>query len=139
MHPTTNFFPRYNIFLQLPLSLFIQNPHIKNAARAKVAIAESQVDLAKLSLRANVLRLYSEYKKTELILLIRKQTASDDESNYLLIEQKFKNGELLVDDYMKAQRGRNDLKIQLAIAENDFKKRSLTVEEIIGMRLEDVK
>src|SRR5258708_60474 len=105
------FYPRYNLFIQLPLALIVQNPHIKRSARAKVTIAESQVNLAKLALRARVLKLYSEYKKVELVLLIRKQTASDDESNYLLVEQKFKNGELLVDEYMRAQRGRNDLKI----------------------------
>jgi outer membrane protein TolC len=125
--------------VQLPLSLIAQNPHIKRAARARVSVAQNHVNLTKLSLRATVLKLYSEYKKTELVLLVRKQSSSDDESNYLLVEQKFKNGELMVDDYMRAQRGRNDLKIQLAIADNDFKKAKLDVEEIIGMRLEDVR
>ena len=40
---------------------------------------------------------------------------------------------------MKAQHGRNDTKIQLAMAENDFRKAKLDIEEIIGMRLEDVR
>ncbi len=137
--PANQFYPRYNFFVQLPLSLIAQNPHIKKAARARVSVAQNNVNLTKLSLRATVLKLYSEYKKAELVLLVRKQSSSDDESNYLLVEQKFKNGELMVDDYMRAQRGRNDLKIQLAIADNDFKKAKLDVEEIIGMRLEDVR
>ena len=40
--------------------------------------------------------MYSDYKKYELISLLKKQSASDDDSNYLLIEQKFKNGEIMV-------------------------------------------
>ena len=137
---TGNFFyPRYNFYLQLPLSLLFQNPHLKNVAKSKISAAEDQVNLMKLELRSRVLKFYSEYKKSELVWLLKKQSVSDDESTYLLVEQKFKNGEVMVDEYMKAQRGRNDLKVQLAIAENDLKKAKLDVEEVIGMRLEDVK
>jgi len=141
-HPETTgnqFYPRYNFFVQLPLGLLVQNPHIKGVGKAKITAAEEQVKLLKLELRSRVLKLYSEYKMAETVKRIRSQSVSDDESNYLLVEQRFKNGEVMVDEYLKAQRARNDLQIQFAIAENDYKQAKLGVEEVIGMRLEDVK
>lgn len=133
------FFPRYNFYLQLPLSLFFQNPHQKKAARYKISNAEDRLNYLKLELRTKVLKLYSEFKKAEVIWLIRQETMSDDESGYMLVEQKFKNGDATLDEYMRAQKLKNDMKIQLAIAENDYKKAKLDIEEIIGVKLEDVK
>lgn len=133
------FFPRYNFYVQLPLSLIAQTPHAKKAARHKVAIAEDEVKLLKLELRAKVLKLYSDYKAYELVLNIRKQTMADGESNYLLVEQKFKNGDASVEEYLKMQNNRNEWKIQVAVAENLFVKSKLDLEEIIGMKIEDVR
>lgn len=133
------FFPRYNFFLRLPLSLLVENPHQKNAARAKVRISEDRQNLLKLEIRNTVLKLYSEYKKTELIRNIRKESMADEESNYLLVEQRFKSGDAIIEEYIRAQRSRNDLKIQLALAENDFLKAKLDLEEVIGIKIEDVK
>lgn len=133
------FFPRYNFFIQLPLSLLVENPHEKRAAISRVRVSEQKVNLLKLELRTRVLKLYSEYKKMELIWIIKKQSMADEESNYLLIEQKFKNGDTSVEEYMRAQRGRNDIKIQLAIAENDFQKARLDLEEVIGIPIQDAK
>lgn len=132
------FFPRYNVFLRIPLSYLVTTPHQKYAARARVRMSEEKVNLLKLEMRKTVLKLYNEYKKAELIRSIRKETMADEESNYLLVEQKFKNGDALIEDYIKAQRSRNDLKIQLAYAENEFQSAKLDLEEVIGMKIEDV-
>jgi outer membrane protein TolC len=133
------FFPRYNVYVQLPLSLIVQAPHQKRAARYRISAAEEKVNLLKLEIRSRVLKLYSEYKKAEIIWLIRKQSMADDDSNFLLIEQKFKNGDATIDEYIRAQRTKNDMRIQLAITENEFKKAKFDIEEVIGVKLEDVK
>lgn len=133
------FFPRYNFFVQLPLSLIVEKPHQKKAARSRLRASQHRVNLLKLELRSRVLKLYSEYKKSEVIWTIRRQTTADEESNYLLVEQKFKSGDAPVEEYIQAQRGLNDSKIQLAIAENDYKKAKIDLEEVIGIPLEEVK
>jgi outer membrane protein TolC len=132
------FFPRYNFYLNFPLSSLVESPHKKRAARSKVRISENHVNMLKLEMRLTVLKLYSEYKTAELILRIKQQSIADEESNYLLIEQKYKNGDADVENYIMAQRSRNDVKIQLVEAENDFQISKLNLEQIIGMRLEDV-
>lgn len=133
------FFPRYNVYLRLPFSLLVENPHQKNAFRSRIKVAESKVNLMKLEIRNTVLKLYSEYKKAEAILIIKRQSVADEESNYLLVEEKFKNGDASVEEYIQAQRIRNDMKIQLVVAENDFRQAKLDVEQVIGVELDDVK
>lgn len=133
------FFPRYNVYGRLPLSMVFHDPHKKKAAASRVKITEHRVNALKLEIRAMVLKLYQDVKLSESVWLIRQQTMADEESNFLLVEQKFKNGEALVEEYMRAQRSRNDIKIQVAIAESDYIKAKLELEKIIGLRLEDVK
>jgi outer membrane protein TolC len=137
--PANQFYPRYNVFIQLPLSLLVQNPHLKKAGRFKVAAAEDRVRQLKLELRSRVLKLYSEYKMTETIANIRKQSKDDEESIYRDMERRFSRGEAQIDEYLRAQRNRNDLKIQMAVAENQFQKAKLDLEAVIGIKLEDVR
>jgi outer membrane protein TolC len=133
------FFPRYNFYLQLPLSTVLQLPHTKKAAVSKTRQAEERVNMAKLDIRNRVLKLYSDYKTAETIVNLRKQTVDDEDSNYLLIEQRFKNGEASVEDYLAAQRNRNELRVELAQAQNGFQKAKLDLEAVIGVKLEDVR
>ncbi|HZY81974.1 MAG TPA: TolC family protein [Cyclobacteriaceae bacterium] len=133
------FFPRYNITLRLPLSLLVETPKKRNIANSKTAMAQESINLEKLEIRNTVLSLYSEFKKMELIWIIRKQTMEDEESAYTTLEQRFKDGDANIEEFLKAQRARNDLKIALAIAETDYVKAKLNLEQVIGVKLEDVK
>lgn len=133
------FFPRYNVTLRLPLSLLVETPKRRNIANSRAAIAQETINQSKIEMRTQVLSLYSEFKKMELIWIIRKQTMEDEESNYTTLEQRFKDGDANIEEFLKAQRARNDLKIALAIAETDYVKAKLNLEQIIGVKLEDVK
>ena len=133
------FFPRYNFFVQLPLATVLQMPHTKKAAVSRTRQAEERVNLLKLDLRSRVLKMYSDYKTAETIVNLRKQTVDDDDSNYLLIEQRFKNGEASVEDYLTAQRNRNELRVEMAQAQNTLQKAKLDLEALIGVKLEDVR
>lgn len=133
------FFPRYNITLRLPLSLLVETPKKRNIANSRTAIAQETINLEKLEIRNTVLSLYSEFKKMELIWIIRKQTMEDEESAYTTLEQRFKDGDANIEEFLKAQRARNDLKIALAISETDYVKAKLNLEQVIGVKIEDVK
>ena len=133
------FFPRYNVFVQLPLSTFVTLPHNRNAAVSRLRQSEEKVNQFKLELRARVLKLYADYKTAETIAKLRRQTMDDEESTYLLIEQRFKNGEAAIEDYLGAQRNRNELRVQQVLAENELTKAKLDIEAVIGVKLEDVR
>lgn len=134
-----NFYPGYNVFVTLPLSTFFELPHTRKAAVERYEASQDRVNQLKLNLRAEVLKLYNEFKKDETIWNIKRDALADEESNYLLLEEKFKNGNATVEEYLMAQKSRNDQRIQVIEAETEYLKTKLDLEAIIGVRLEEVK
>lgn len=134
-----NFYPGYNVFVTLPLSTFFERPHNRRAAVERYEASQDRVNQLKLHLRAEVLKLYNEFKKDETIWGIRRDALADEESNYLLVEEKFKNGTATVEEYLLAQKSRNDHRIQVIEAETEYVKTKLDLEALIGVKLEEVK
>jgi outer membrane protein TolC len=134
-----NFYPGYNFFVTLPLATFFELPHTKKAAVEKYESSLDRVNQLKLGLRAEVLKLYNEFKKDESIWNIKRDALADEESNYLLLEEKFKNGNATVEEYLRAQKSRNDQRIQVIEAETEYLKTKLDLEAVIGVRIEEVK
>ncbi len=133
------FFPRYNFYVNLPLSLLVQTPHMRKAAQARTASAEHSVNLLKLEIRNTVLKLYKDYKLAEKIYQIRQEDFSDEESNYRIMEQKFGSQEIAMEDVLKAHRTLSEVKILRETAETNMQKAKLDLEQVIGVRLEDVR
>jgi len=133
------FFPRYNFYINLPLSLIAQTPHLRKAAQARTSSAEAEVNLLKLEIRNKVLKLYKDYKLAEKIYQIRQEDFADEESNFKLTEEKFKTQQIAMEDYLKAHRVLSEVKIQREISDNNLQKAKLDVEQLIGVRLEDVR
>lgn len=133
------FFPRYNFYVQLPLGLLTQTPHLRKAAQARTSSAEAEVNLLKLEIRNRVLKLYKDYKLAEKIFQIRQEDFADEESNFKLTEEKFKTQQIAMEDYLKAHRVLSEVKIQREVSENNLQKAKLDVEQMIGVRLEDVR
>lgn len=134
-----NFYPGYNVFVTLPLSTFFERPHTRRAAVERYEASQDRVNQLKLNLRAEVLKQYNEFKKDETIWGIRRDALADEESNYLLVEEKFKNGTATVEEYLLAQKSRNDHRIQVVEAETEYLKTKLDLEALIGVKLEEVK
>lgn len=133
------FFPRYNFYLNLPLSLIAQTPHLRKAAQARTASAEQEVNLLKLEIRNKVLKLYKDYKLAEKIYQIRQEDFADEESNFKLTEEKFKSQQVAMEDYLRAHRVLSEVKIAREVAETNLQKAKLDVEQIIGVKLDDVR
>ena len=133
------FFPRYNFYVNLPLGLLVQTPHMRKAAQARTASAEHEVNLLKLEIRNRVLKLYKDYKLAEKIYQIRQEDFSDEESNYRIMEQKFGSQEVAMEDVLRAHRSLSEIKILRETSETNMQKAKLDLEQVIGVRLEDVR
>jgi outer membrane protein TolC len=134
-----NFYPAYNVFFTLPLSTFFEGPHLKKAAQQRLEASEERVNQLKLNLRAEVLKRYNEYKMNETIRNIRKEALDNEESNFLVVEEKFKNGTTTVESYQQVLKFRNEMRIQSAEAETALIQSKLDLEALIGIKLEEVK
>jgi outer membrane protein TolC len=134
-----NFYPAYNVFFTLPLSTFFEGPHVKKAAQSRLDASEERVNQLKLNLRAEVLKRYNDYKMNEEIRNILKEALADEESNYLVLEEKFKDGTATVEAYQQSLKSRNELRIKVVEAETLLVKSKIDLEALIGIKLEEVK
>jgi outer membrane protein TolC len=132
------FLPRYNFGLIVPLGIFVKNPNETKQNKQKLLIAHEEINAQKLEVRRVVLKAYNDYLLTEKVFKILSQQFSDTESNLKLIEQRFKRGETNFEVYTSSQAELNRASIAMLQADRDFKNAKLDLEQLIGVKLEDV-
>lgn len=133
------FFPRYNISVRLPFSTFVNLPANKKIAREQTLIAEDKINAYKLELRATVLRLYANYQTQETIVKIRRQGAEEEQNIFNAIEERFKKGTVTLQDYLASQNSNNNSKILAAQAENQFQQAKIDLEEVLGIKMDEIR
>jgi outer membrane protein TolC len=139
---TTNsqpiFFPRYNFGATISLGNLFVDPIRAKRAKEETAIAIQNINSRKLSVRAEVLRKYQVYLTSKELLKVQTDALEDASATFSLIEQKFKNGEATIVDFNAALENLNARKIQKITADGDFFIAKIGVEELIGVKLEEV-
>jgi len=134
----SDFFPRYNFGARIPLGIFVEIPSQTRQSRQRVLMSQDELNAQMLETRRTVVKTYNDYILAENIYKVQFQQYSDAESAMKLIEQKFKNGELTFEAYTNSQTNFNRMAIQFMQAERDYKNTKLDLEQLIGIRLEDV-
>jgi outer membrane protein TolC len=66
-----SFFPRYNVYVRVPFSLFIETPRKKKVALAKISLADEKVKLTRIELKGKIQKLYSDYLRNRDTWIIR--------------------------------------------------------------------
>jgi outer membrane protein TolC len=132
------FYPRYNIGARIPLGMFVSLPNQVKQDRQQLQITNQEINVQKLKIRNVVLKSYNDYVLAEKIYKLQFQQYNDSESNMKLTEQRFKNGEMTFDAYTNSQAVFNRIAIQLLQAETEFKNKKLDLEQLVGVKLEDV-
>ncbi len=136
--PLPNFFPKYNFAATLNLGNIFSDPIKVKRAKEETAIALQNVNSRKITMRAEVLRRYQNYLTSKELLKVQTDAFEDASASFSLAEQKFKNGETKIVDFNSALENFNGRKSQKLIAERDFNISKIDIEELIGVRLEDV-
>ena len=133
------FYPKYNISAELSLGTFFRIPYNIKQNKERLMIAQTQVNSKKLMVRNQVLKSYNEYLMREKMYKIQSQLALDNETSHKLVEQKFKNGEITFETYSQSLSAFSATTLAQLEAERDFKNAKLDIEQLIGMKLEDVR
>lgn len=133
------FFPKYNISASVSLGMFFTVPYNIRQNKERLMIAQTQVNSKKLMVRNQVLKAYNEYLMREKIFKIQSQLALDNETSHKLVEQRFKNGEITFQDYSTSITTYSTVTLAQIQAEKDFRNAKLDLEQLIGMKLEDVR
>lgn len=133
------FYPRYNISARFSLGQFLSIPATNRINRERVVIAQSNVNAQKLVVRNTVLKAYNEYQLREKIYKVQSQLLLDNETAHKLIEQRFKNGETNFETYSVSLTNYSNMTVGQLEAERNYRNAKLDLEQLIGMRLEDVR
>jgi outer membrane protein TolC len=132
-------YPRYNFGATVSLGQFISIPATTKMNRERAKIAEANVNSQKLIVRNTVLKAYNEYVLREKIYKVQSQLLMDNETSHKLIEQRFKNGETNFETYSLSLNNYSNVTVGHLESERDYKNAKLDLEQLIGMRLEDVR
>jgi outer membrane protein TolC len=132
------FYPRYNFGATISLGNLFSDPIKAKRAKEETEIAKQNVNSQKLKLRAEVLRRYQIYLTTSELLKIQTDALEDALASFSLVEQKFKNGSATIAEFNNMLENLNTRKIQKLTSERDFNISKIDIEELIGIKLEDV-
>ena len=134
----SQFFPRYNFSLAFPLGDLFMNPLENKQRQILVEVSENELNAAKLLVRRNVLLAYNDFLLQEEIYKIQRLAMDNAETNHAIIEEAFEQGEETYDGYTASFNNLNQKKITILLAERDYKNAKLTLEEMIGVPLENI-
>ena len=132
------FFPTYNLNASFNLGAILKTPLQVKTAKEKVRIAEYLLDQEKLQVRGEVLRRYRDYQYSIELLKLRTQAVEDIYVNYVAIKESFERGTASFRTYMEASQSYNKSLEEKLAAETEVAKNRITLEEIIGVKLEDI-
>lgn len=133
------FYPRYNISASISLGQFLNIPYTTKMNKEKLMQAQANVNVQKLAVRNQVMKAYNEYVLREKIYKVQSQLLIDNETSHKMIEQRFKNGETTFETYSISLTNHSTMTLNQLEAERNFKNAKLDLEQLIGMRLEDVR
>lgn len=132
------FYPKYNMYAQVRLNYFVGIPLEVRKKKQNTQIARSNINLQKLTLRAEVLRRYETYYMNRELLKVQTQIVEDLRATVSLAEQQFKNGEITLEAYNQELDRYNNERVNQIKTQGDFNISKIELEEIIGVKLEDV-
>jgi len=133
------FFPQYNVGVRFNLGTIAELPKNVKNANENIKISKEQLNLQKVSIRSEVLKRYQTFIINEQIYQIELEALEDAQSKFTLIEQRFINGESTIEDYIQSTDYYNRAKTKKLTAEVNYLNSKIDLEEIIGVRLEDIR
>lgn len=140
--PTTGgyypYYPFYNIGVSIPIGGIISKPFSVKAAREGVAIAQAQRSSAYRQIRAAVLSAYNDYLSDQELLTIQSQLTESSYNDYLQAKEKFRNGQISIDEYNKGIQNYHDQLAKRISAQHNLNQDKIQLEQLIGQPLDNI-
>jgi outer membrane protein TolC len=134
----SGFYPKYNIYGKLSLDQIFISPAKRRESNYRIRMAEEAVNAQKLELRNQVLNAYQDYVKFAALYKIQTNITDEANTEFLRVEQKFKDGTSTFEEYNKANKIFTEHKRDKILAENAYLKSKYDLEALIGMKMEDI-
>ena len=137
--PNSNFFPKYNLGISLPFSIFGKNSNLKKAANEQVNVNKALNEEERRRLIKEVLSRYETYKEKKDILELQKRITSDLEGAYKKVKQDYVDGVITdLDEVNKQFHAYIQQQIQERASKREYNVAVVDMEEIIGVPFSSV-
>jgi len=132
------FFPWYNVGVSLSPSKFFTIPAKVHIAEYEYEKSTQALNAQKLRLRAETLTRYEIYKHNLETVKMVSENFEIANSTFILIREKFNKGEATLADFNAANSARIGSLTGKLGAEMQFNLAKISLEELVGMKLEEV-
>ncbi len=133
-----NFYPFYNVGVNIPIGGIFTQPAKVKAARESVAIAQANRNETFRQVKSAVLSAYENYLSGRELLTIQNQIAESTYNEFLQAKQKFRNGEISIVEYNAASEAyHKQLKDKIG-AQHALNLTKIRLEALIGVPLSSV-
>jgi outer membrane protein TolC len=132
------FFPRYNFSISVSPGMLISMPAETRKAKETLKIAQHNVNEQKLMMRNMVLQLYQDYLMTKELLDLETRALETVTTEFELQEERFRQGKIMLEEYTGSANTYLGQQRQRLQAESAFIKSKYSLEELIGLPLEEV-
>jgi len=131
-----NLYPRYNFGIVFPLGIFVNLPKQTKAAYYQYQAKEEDANTETKEMRKQVLSLYHDYVMNLKLKDIQTKIVNDYELMNSKYEDKFKSGQLSLEDFTNANMQYYNAITRQAGIERDLGVTKAGLEALIGMNLD---
>ena len=136
-NPQAAFYPKYNISLSVPLDLFTTKSNDVKIARENYLIAEANRNDRYRQIRAEVLTKYEDYIMHKEKLESQIRITQDEYTMFMSKERDFKDGIINLDDYTRASKAYEDMKLRRSEYQRNLNVARYELERMIGVSLDE--
>jgi outer membrane protein TolC len=132
-----NFYPRYNLSVNIPLDLFTTKSNDVKIARENYLIAEATRNEKFREIRAQVLTLYEDYVMYKQKLESQIRITQDETIVYNTKERDFQDGIINQEEFTKYSKALEESKLLKGEYQRNLNVAKIAIEQMIGMSLEE--
>ena len=131
--------PEFGIGISVNLGSIFNTPSKVRQAEQQVEIAKNSIVSKRNYLEAEVRRRYARYLQNLDMYRIHSNSVDEAELMYKMIKHRFERGEIGLEDFTKFNGLLNDARENMSKSRGDLFWAKSSLEELIGIKLEEVK
>lgn len=137
MYATQNSQLNYGIgaFLKIPIYDILNRKHQVDLAKSELEQAESMADAQRAELRQLVIKQYNEVLLKQKLLQIQSKKLSNAKINMDMVETRFRNGQIPVDEYVRILDIATGTEANYESAKSEYTVSFMILEEIVGFKI----
>jgi outer membrane protein TolC len=137
MNATQNTQLNYGIgaFLKIPIYDIINRKHQVDQAKSELQQAETMADAERAQLRQLVIKQYNEVLLKQKLLEIQSKKLSNARVNMDMVETRFRNGQIPVDEYVRILDIATGTEASYESAKSEYTVSFMILEEIVGFKI----